>query len=226
MKKIKIAVLIFTVIAATVSCDKRKDYFEEFNQAPNFTIRRQGLGGSFVTTLFDSVWIGQSVSYVGDFRTLGEPKDNYTYSFNTVVGSGNLVYDEPNKSFSVTNIGGNKNNFELISTDKYGLSSTCYLELYRVNNRTPHALLSITQTNASSPREININGGLSTDIDTPFGDRINEYQFKVGSTYTVNTPYNNINFIAPTTGTVWISLKVKDTQGALSIRDSVLFNVQ
>ena len=143
MKNIKKAILAIGVLATLVSCDKRKDYFEEFNAAPDFTIRRQGLGGAYVTTLFDSVWIGQAVSYMGDFRTLGEPKDTYTYSFNTVVGTGNLSYDEANKEFTVNNIGGNKTNFELVATDKYGLTSTCYLELFRVNNRVPHALLSI-----------------------------------------------------------------------------------
>ncbi len=224
MKYLIISIAICS--ALLTSCDNRKDYFSKFNSAPTIEIKRENTNNPFAPYLYDSIWIGNSADYVGSYKITDQPHDSIILKYENEVGDGDVTFNQDQKTFTVTNFSFVKNRYKIITEDKYGAQANAELQLYKINNRFPVAKVLITQTNANALKEINISAANSFDIDMPYGDHITEYQYKVGNTYTVNTVVNNINYIAASTGTVMVRLKVKDALGALSVRDSVVFNVQ
>lgn len=222
---LKFGLTLLIVVLLIISCDKRKDYFYQYNKAPEFSIKKSGLGGNYTAYLTDSVW-NNGAGYVLEYKNIDEANDVETYSFVVNIGTGSVLFNEATKQITISGLSLGKNNINLIATDKYGVESKVTVELFVINNRSPFAGLTVIQTNFNSAREINISSvPNSGDVDIKFGDFIQEYQFRVGPTYTVNTPYNNINFIAASTGTVMVYLRVKDSMGALSNRDSLKVNI-
>lgn len=221
-------IFISVIIVSLSSCDKRKDYFQgiavENNMAPEFAIRKYGLGGNYTQTVADSLWTNVQGLKI-EYTIKDEADDKDEFSSSVLQGSGTVKFIDSLKQVTFTALGMNKNIFLLTATDKFGKTATCTVEVVCFPNRAPAAKLTVTQINQASQREIKISTNLSTDPDMPYGDSFKEYFYRIGPTYSVTTPYNSINYIAASTGTVMVYLKVKDSLGAQSTTDSVKFTI-
>lgn len=225
INKYNIVFLILCFFVLT-NCDRRKDYFDKFNTIPKIEVRKTNTNNNFAEYYYDSVWVGNLNNNIYDYKIIDNVSDTAILSYENIIGDGQINYNVINKTFSVANITMLKNRYRIKVTDRYNSTNDCELQIYKLNNRKPISKINIQQTNLNSSHEINVSGINSFDLDQVYGDFLSNYQFKIGNTYTVNTVLNNINYIAATSGTVMIKLKVIDSKGLISKTDSTIFNIQ
>lgn len=214
-KNISILISIFLFASFIQSCDNRKDYLQDLNKEPELQIRKSGTSNAFGTSVSDSFKLENFV-YTCDYTFTDEKKENVVLSTLYNSGSGTASIADSNKTLVIAPVTPGTQNIAMTATDQFGKKSTCNVSLTAFANLLPLAFVNVVQTDASAPYEINISALSSYDKDASFGGYIVEYEYKVGTTYIVNTPFSNINYIFAAPGNYNIYVRVKDNDGGWS----------
>ena len=196
-----------------------------FSNAPYLTIRKGGTINAYSTSIVDSFKL-ENLIYTCDYIYTDENAATVTMGANYNVGSGTNQIDLVNKKLNISPVTVGLQSISLTATDQFGNIGTCNITLTSFANLLPVANVNVTQTNANALYEVNIDAISSYDRDASFGGHIVEYEYKVGTTYQVNTPFSNINYIFPSAGNYNISVRVKDNNGGWSATKTINFTVQ
>ena len=185
MKPIKFC-LVLSALATEMffsSCDNRKDYFIEVNNAPILSLVKNGveLTGS---TLADSLKIGEPISF------------HY------------VITDEEKIRIQVTQ----EDQVTLLAKDSFGEEATFSITFTVFRNIAPVALFTVTKIGVSSPYEYEVDASGSYDKDARFNGKIVEYEYTLNN-YTFSTTLSKIRYIFGSAGQKLIKVRVKDNTG-------------
>lgn len=229
-------IFIIPIIALLFSCDKRKDLYENSNGASQVNIVLENSSSNFSATIN-----GNSIT---DTMKLGQP---YLFSLSVSDESGFIDLEfsgddsmkVDGEFFTSTTISRNDiHNFEFIPssigdkyfslkfTDVYGVETTYSFHIVVFKNRTPTISWELFNINQLSPLEKSI-VVFGQDGDEYYGGKIIYYQFVIDSDTTFMTN-NQLNYVFPSTGNYFISVKCMDSDlewsNEISISDYAITN--
>lgn len=221
MKNLKYLFLI-VIVTSIFGCDKRKDFYGEINAAPKIEMRKKGIG-SYSTSLNDSIK-KMFPDYYLDLRVTDEEMLTLNYSLLTssdkyVRISENLVKFTPDTTMPGVH------SIVFTASDAYEAIGASTAAFVVFDNLAPVALFKTTKIAVYDPLEYNLDASASFDRDNKYGGQVIEYEFTINTTYKVNTPFNNINYIFPSAGNYTISVRVKDNNGIWSAVKQVVLAV-
>ena len=102
MKIKNVILLVVAGITATFySCDNRKDYFEDLNNAPNLTIRKTGTINVYSASIIDSFNL-ENLSYSSDYNVTDEKVESIKITSAYNVGSGTTQINLIDKKLIIT----------------------------------------------------------------------------------------------------------------------------
>ena len=209
--------VIFTII----SCDKRKDFYSTINAAPKIEMRKQGTS-AFATGLNDSIK-KMFPDYYLELKITDEEKLPLNYSLTTATDRFFLTNNVGRFTPDTTKLG--VHSIEFTVADSYKVTTTAMAAFVIFDNLPPVALFSAAKQAVYDPLQYNIDASASYDGDAKYGGKIMEYEFKINTSYKVNTGFNNINYIFPSAGNYTLSVRVKDNNGIWSVAKGMILNV-
>lgn len=217
-------ILIYScLIILLTACDKRSDMYTTYNTTPIIEIRKEGTT-LFQTMLYDSVK-SSTTEYNIEYRILDEETLTAKGNKYGELGGDKFMMDGKFARYTIDgSIIGNRF-IELSVTDSYGKEGKAKATFYVFDNLPPVALFTAFKLGVFDPLEYKIDAGLSYDRDAKYGGKIIEYEFIINTTYIVNTPFNNINYIFPSTGNYTISVRVKDDNNSWSVAKVIVLAV-
>lgn len=216
MRNITLCGILFVGVLIS-SCDKRKDFYASLNLAPKIEMRKQG-AHAFKSELNDSIKKMFPDFYM-DLNVIDEQPLplNFLLSgadkFTLTNGVGKYTPD-------TTKLGSHKIVF--VATDNYNVTTTSTATFEVFNNLPPVSACSTLKLAIHDPLEYNIDASLSYDRDAKFGGSIIEYEFIINTTYKVNTAFNNINYIFPSSGNYTVVVRVKDNNNEWSAKKTII----
>lgn len=221
MKKLNCLFLVI-LISSIFSCDKRKDFYGDINSAPKIEMRKKGMG-SYSTGLNDSIK-KLFPDYYLDLKVTDEENLTFNYSLLTSTDKYVRLSDNAVKFIPDTSKPG-IHSIVFTASDAYEAAGSSTASFVIFDNLAPVALFKTTKIAVYDPLEYNIDASTSFDRDFKYGGQIVEYEFMINTTYKVNTQFNNINYIFPSTGNYTISIRVKDNDGDWSLVKQVVLAV-
>lgn len=209
---------VAVLIVGLISCDKRKDYYGDNNQVAgvNYQLLNSHSGTTSILNgdnLIDTLKLGQT--YKMNLSINDEaPSVNVVFS-----GGGSLVVDGSAFSSSTLTNGthyvewsiGTEGvyQFDIKVTDNYGLESVRHFEIIVFDNKVPYTSWVVEDVGALNPLEkkIVVTG---SDQDEIYGGSILYYQYIINGD-TTNNPYSHLNYIFPSAGNYFISVRAMDS---------------
>lgn len=217
MKKIKIFGTLL-IIASLLSCDKRKDYFGENNKGAvvNYHLLNSHSGTTSTLNgdyLIDTLKLGQNYKMN---LSISDEAQSVSVSF---TGQGGLLVD--GLSFTSGKLTNGTHLFEWVEstegtfefdikvTDNYGVENIRHFKIVVFENKVPYTYWTVENVGALNPleKEIVVYG---TDQDEIYGGSILYYQYIINGD-TTNNPYNHLNYIFPSAGNYFISVRAMDS---------------
>ena len=214
-KNIPVIILISLCVSFLFSCDNRKDYLQSLNKEPVLKIKKDGTSDAFTSSVSDSFKL-ENLHYICDYTFTDEKIENVILSTVYGSGSGTAAVDASNKTLVISPVTPGTQSIDLTATDQFGAKCTCNVSLTAFANLLPLAFVNVIQTDIDAPHEVNIDASASYDRDARFGGHIVQYEYKVGTTYIVDTPFSNINYIFAAPGNYNIYVRVEDNNGGWS----------
>ncbi len=127
MYKSKLTLLIaLGLLALLFSCDNRKDYILDLNNAPSITIRKTGTS-AYASSVTDSLNLDNPV-YTCDY-TITDEKVSTVKVTSNYIGSGTSQLNLTDKKVTITPSAPGQQSLTLTATDQFGKSSSCYISL-------------------------------------------------------------------------------------------------
>jgi hypothetical protein len=207
MKPIKLC-LVFFALAIQIffsSCDNRKDYFIEVNNAPILSLVKNGveLTGS---TLADSLKIGEPISF--HYVITDEEK----IRIQVAQEQQKSKVDVGTELISFMGVTEGQDQITLLAKDSFDEEATFSITFTVFRNIAPVALFTVTKIGVSSPYEYKVDASGSYDKDARFNGKIVEYEYTLNN-YTFSTTLSKIRYIFGSAGQKLIKVRVKDNTG-------------
>lgn len=217
MKSIRI-IGIVALLTLTYSCDKRSDYFGDNNEPAglNFQLLNSHSGTTSTLNgdnLIDTLKLGQEYKMN---LTINDEAPSVTVLFS---GQGNLTVDGSSFTSGQLSNGNHQVNWNVVApgtyqfdisiTDNYGVSSVRHFKIVVFDNKVPYTYWVLNDVGAlnSLEKEIVVSG---YDQDEIYGGSILYYQYIINGD-TTNNPYNHLNYIFPSAGNYFISVRAMDS---------------
>jgi hypothetical protein len=207
MKPIKFC-LVLSALAAEMffsSCDNRKDYFIEVNNAPILSLVKNGveLTGS---TLADSLKIGEPISFhyvITDEEKIRIQVTQEQQKSTVDIGSELITF---------TGVTEGQDLVTLSANDSFNKEATFSITFTVFRNIAPVASFTVKKIGVSSPYEYEVDASASYDKDARFNGKIVEYEYTLNN-YTFSTTLSKIRYIFGSAGQKQIRVRVKDNNG-------------
>ena len=207
MKPIKLC-LVFFALAIQIffsSCDNRKDYFIEVNNAPILSLVKNGveLTGS---TLADSLKIGEPISF--HYVITDEEK----IRIQVTQEQQKSTVDVGTELISFTGVTEGQDQVTLLAKDSFGEEAIFSITFTVFRNIAPVATFTVKKIGVSSPYEYEVDATASHDKDARFNGKIVEYEYTLQN-YTFSSTLSKIRYIFGSAGQKLIKVRVKDNSG-------------
>jgi hypothetical protein len=209
------------------SCDRDFDLFEQ--EKSSISMAFDDAGASLPLTdgvLKDSIKRGYQRVYVVDIRGGSdansiEVKRNgsqevLAFSLNgaPIVSALSVARGANNIGVEGVAVGSGKGSLSIV--DVYGHASELPYDITVFYNLPPVCRVSTVNIKELSPYEVLIDLSASYDADERFGGYLDQYEYRVGSYYKLNTAQPLIYHIFPTHGAYEIRCRVRDNSGVWS----------
>src|SRR5664280_998651 len=207
MKPIKFC-LVLSVLAIQFffsSCDNRKDYFIEVNNAPILSLVKNGieLTGS---TLADSLKIGEPISF--HYVITDEEK----IRIQVTQDQQKSTVDVGTESITFTGLTEGQDQVTLLAKDSFGEEATFSITFTVFRNIAPVASFTVKKIGVSSPYEYEVDASASYDKDARFNGKITEYEYTLAN-YKFSTTLSKVRYVFGSAGQKQIRVRVKDNNG-------------
>lgn len=238
MKKIPLITIILSILL--FSCDKREDFFKELNEAPSLQINSKDNVGtnhsSFTDNIVDSFKLSQG-SYTINVAAADENKNLKINMFVSPTTGNSLINnlsapivngdnEEINGQVLLNATQANTYIINFTAIDKFETETTAQAKVIIFNNLPPVIpTLVITLDPNLNQYEHKFDASSAFDQDAKFGGQIVSYNWVVDNAYNVNTEFNIIQYIFPSSGTYQIKIRCQDNDGDWSPFKIVPFTV-
>ncbi|PCI95606.1 MAG: hypothetical protein COB15_12000 [Flavobacteriales bacterium] len=228
MKSTK-TIILFTIIIMLLSCDKRKDFFEELNEAPVVLLNSRDNVGSnhaaYTTEVLDSFKLSNG-TYILNILSTDESTGSKLSAYINPTGPYILNQSPPiingeNEEiaaqilFTPTVIGTYIYNVKVV--DKFNIESEATAKIEVFNNLPPVSpSLIITPDPLLNIYEHKFNASACYDRDAKYGGKVVKYNWQVDANYNVETEFNIIKYIFPWPGSYVVRVRCQDNDGAWS----------
>ena len=214
MKPIRSCLLFFALAGQIFlsSCDNRKDYFIEVNNAPILSLVKNGveLTGS---TFADSLKIGEPLSF--HYVITDEEK----IKIQVVQQQQSNIVEASSESISFTGVTEGQNIVSLTANDSFNEEAKFSITFTIFRNIAPVAVFTVKKIGVSSPYEYEVDASGSYDKDARFNGKIVEYEYTLAN-YKFSSPLNKVRYVFGSAGQKQIRVRVKDNSGDWSAQVS------
>lgn len=222
----KYFIVYISIVFIISSCDKRKDYFREFNEPPTLQINSKDNIGSnhivYTNDVVDSFKISQSpyrLNVLSSDESEGNlieafvsPNDNIVFNKNAPIKKGSL--EEISGVILFTPSSANTYIINLSAKDRFEEESFADARIVVFNNKPPVIpWLIITHDPNLNQYEYNMDASAAFDQDEKYGGEIVKYNWQVDGNYNVETEFNIIQYIFPAPGTYQVRVRCQDNDG-------------
>ena len=223
MKKL---LLLLAVMGA--GCDRDFDLFEDEKSAVTLS---GGEEGGYLPlrdgVLRDSVKLGQRRTYI--IEVSGGSDDNaiavkaaagardiirFYLNDNVLQGGASLARGQHRVGVEAEAAGGARGSIQI--TDAYGHLTDIPYDFTAFFNLPPVCRINVTNIKEYSPYEAIIDLSGSYDADAGFGGQIDQYEYRIGSYYRLNTHRPLIYHIFPSAGVWEVRCRARDNNGTWS----------
>jgi hypothetical protein len=205
MKKLNIlisAIIVFSVF----SCDNREDPYSDYNNAPEVKVMR-------LTDTEGSVSISDSVKLGMDYQLKYFLTDEENLNLTIEKSIESDIVSLNNGSVIISGQTEGIHNITLKTEDSFGKRGEANIELYCFHNLRPVCKGVITKTAVLSDNEIEINLKESIDMDSRWGGKIVQYEYKIQNNYLARNYLPSIKYILESKGQKKITVRVQDNDG-------------
>lgn len=205
-----------------VSCDTRKDYFEDINKAPELRIK------SVKASEYSKDW-SDSLKYTLPVYNLNyQIVDERPISLQgSSDNSSDLIFINDYLHTTSVKLSADYglHHFTFKTRDSYNKEAIANLYLTLFKNLPPVPVFYVNKWGVNDPLEYQIYATTSYDQDAKWGGSVVKYEYSINTTYVVTSPYSGIFYIFPSAGLYTIAVRVQDNDGEWSNWKSSVVNV-
>lgn len=196
-----IPLLILLTISA---CTNTEDYFRQFNQIPEITVRKN-IDDEFTTITSDSTKVTEKYFL---YYNISDEEENLKIYIDCDKAFNYKVFDDEKKiEISAENPISGK--FRIYTKDSFGDIGEMVMQLTFFKNKPPVAILEIEDIPGFN-NEKRLDASKSYDTDFEFGGKITLYSFFVNGKEISKIYHSYMNYSFPQSGEYQIGLRVRD----------------
>lgn len=201
------------------SCDNREDPYSGYNDAPSITVMK--LTDSEATlSIKDSVKLGNEYRlkyFLTDEEKLDIKIEKDFPTDSVYIDKEYIIITSENEGYR---------NILLRAKDSFGREGTANIQLFCFQNLRPVCKGIVSKTATLSDNEVEINLSESFDLDSRWGGKIIQYEYKIQNNYLARNYLSSIKYIFESKGQKKITVRVQDNDNVWSDPLIMYFNLE